>query len=740
MISLKYRSDIDGLRAIAVLGVVIFHAFPQNLPGGFSGVDIFFVISGYLISGILYKGHREGGFSFKEFYARRIRRLFPALITMLALSLAYGWVILLPDEFEQMGKHIAAGTLFIQNFVFWGESGYFDTAANLKPMLHLWSLAVEEQFYIIFPLVLIVLWKRPRILVPAMVILLVGSFVLNVVMSYQAAMTDFFLTPYRAWEFLAGSLLAWWHEERVEKLGGVARGQGVLDGKAPARENPPAGFDRAGNTARQGPLSSPEGLGGFSSWPVSDQAGQARCGDCHSPPSLAKLENPLQHDPSEFLHTLLDRGHEEEVPKWREAMSWGGALLLAAGMVLLSKQQGAYPGWRALLPVCGTCLLIEGGRGAWVNRKILSHPGLVWIGLISYPLYLFHWPILSFLHIVKGEKPGDGYLAGAIALSLLLATLTYYLVEKKIRHNASRLTLPILVGAFLLIGIFAYGIERKFIKTAYQIRGESKEIKTAISDGAMLLNMEWITDIKEKKIICKTGGNGKKTLFYGDSYAMQYAPRIKKILEHHTSNERGAVFITEGARIPIEGLDRPHNTVELEDMFEQYLMDNPSVDRVVICGMWQLYFDKNPNSGHTISGEGITTKHGEKMALEALGKMISRLIKNKKEVTLVLSTPSSPSMDPHHFHFREFSGVNTTKTTLYKKENFVREYGDILSKIALAAKSNGASVIDPLDYLCTNGICISADGEGVPIRFDAHHLRPGYVRENVKYLDHTVRP
>ncbi len=647
MISLKYRSDIDGLRAVAVLGVVIFHAFPQNLSGGFCGVDIFFVISGYLISGILYKGHREGNFSFREFYERRIRRLFPALITMLVLSLAYGWLILLPDEFEQMGKHIAAGTLFIQNFVFWGESGYFDTAANLKPMLHLWSLAVEEQFYIIFPLLLIVLWKKPRMLLPAMVLLLVVSFVINVVMSYQAVMTDFFLTPYRAWEFLAGSLLAWWH---------------------------------------------------------------------------------------------YDRGHEEEVPKWREAMSWGGALLLAAGMVILSKEQGAYPGWRALLPVSGTCLLIEGGRGAWVNRRILSHPALVWIGLISYPLYLFHWPILSFLHIVKGEHPGDLYLAGALALSFLLATLTYYLIEKKIRHNASRLSVPILVALFAVVGAVGMSSYYKIFKTVYAMRGESKEIKTAISDGAMLWKMEWITDIKEKRIICKTGGNGKKTVFYGDSYAMQYAPRIRKLLEHSKNNDRGAVFITEGAKIPIEGLDRSSNAVALEDMFEQYLKDNPSVDRVVICGMWQLYFDKNPNSGHTISGFGITSKEGEKRALEAMGKMISRLINSKKEVTLVLSTPTAAAMDPHHFHFREFSGVNTTKTTVCKKEDFVREHGEILSKIASAAKKSGASVVDPLDDLCTNGVCISADENGVPIRFDAHHLRPGYVREHVKYLDQTVRP
>ncbi|MCE9587152.1 MAG: acyltransferase, partial [Verrucomicrobia bacterium] len=262
MTLLKYRSDIDGLRAVAVLGVVIYHAFPWVIPGGFIGVDIFFVISGYLISGILYKGHNAGNFSFKEFYARRIRRLFPALITVLVITMAYGWVILLPDEFEQLGKHVAAGTLFIQNIVFWQESGYFDTSASLKPLLHLWSLAVEEQFYIFFPPILLLIWKRKWPIASIMLVLLVISLGCNLWMSVHAGTADFFLTPYRAWEFLGGSLLAWWHKERVKKLGGVARGQGILDGKAPASENPPAGFDRAGNTARRGPLSSPEGLGG----------------------------------------------------------------------------------------------------------------------------------------------------------------------------------------------------------------------------------------------------------------------------------------------------------------------------------------------------------------------------------------------------------------------------------------------------------------------------------------------
>lgn len=148
----KYRADIDGLRAIAVLSVIGFHAF--GVCGGFIGVDIFFVISGFLISTILFENLENGTFSFFDFYSRRIKRIFPALIIVLISIFILGWFILLPDEYKQLGKHIASASGFISNFTLWNESGYFDNASSTKPLLHLWSLGIEEQFYIIWPLLL----------------------------------------------------------------------------------------------------------------------------------------------------------------------------------------------------------------------------------------------------------------------------------------------------------------------------------------------------------------------------------------------------------------------------------------------------------------------------------------------------------------------------------------------------------------------------------------------------------
>ena len=156
----KYRPDIDGLRAVAVLSVLGFHAFPAVFPAGFIGVDIFFVISGYLISSIIFENLDHGSFSSGTFYGRRIKRIFPALAAVLLSCLVFGWFALLADEFKQLGKHAAAGAGFVSNFFLWQESGYFNNAAETKPLLHLWSLAIEEQFYIFWPLIVWVTWKR----------------------------------------------------------------------------------------------------------------------------------------------------------------------------------------------------------------------------------------------------------------------------------------------------------------------------------------------------------------------------------------------------------------------------------------------------------------------------------------------------------------------------------------------------------------------------------------------------
>ncbi len=348
-VHLPYRRDIDGLRAIAVLSVVLFHAFPAWLRGGFIGVDIFFVISGFLISSILLRELGQGSFSFGHFYARRVKRIFPALILVLASCLAFGWLALFPDEYQQLGKHVVGGAGFAANFFYWAQVGYFDTAADTKPLLHLWSLGIEEQFYILWPVILLLAWKLRANLLLVAVLLALVSFLVNVGGIAQHASATFYSPASRAWELLLGAGLACLHARAAS-------------------------------------------------------AGRA-----------AKFSEKLSPN----------------------LVAWGGVVLLAAGLALITRDR-QFPGWLALLPALGALFLIGAGPHAWFNRVILSNRLLVWVGLISYPLYLWHWPLLSFAQIIESKTPAPAIRGAAVGLAVLLAWLTYRVVERPLRSGAGR--------------------------------------------------------------------------------------------------------------------------------------------------------------------------------------------------------------------------------------------------------------------------------------------------------------
>ena len=205
-----WRNDITGLRALAVLPVLIFHAFPSLIPGGFFGVDVFFVISGYLISGIIFRGIASSSFSYLDFYEKRIKRIIPNLILLLTFVAAAGWFILLPDEYANLGMHIDASTLFIQNFQLLSEIGYFTEDALRKPLLHLWSLAIEEQFYIVFPLICTLIWRLSRsvkMIGIAAALIALGS--LAACLSSSDRNFAFYFPLTRFWELGAGILLSY---------------------------------------------------------------------------------------------------------------------------------------------------------------------------------------------------------------------------------------------------------------------------------------------------------------------------------------------------------------------------------------------------------------------------------------------------------------------------------------------------------------------------------------------------
>ncbi|WP_175947826.1 acyltransferase family protein [Burkholderia pyrrocinia] len=356
--TLVYRPDIDGLRAAAVLAVVLFHAFPSALPGGFVGVDVFFVISGYLITGILLSDLGTDRFSFPRFYARRIRRIFPALILVLLATYAMGWFSLYGDEYRELTKHIVAGAGFVSNWASWTEAGYFDQAAEAKPLLHLWSLGVEEQFYIVWPLLLWAAYKARRI---GWVCAAIGlaSFVMNVALVGHHPSAAFYWPITRMWELLAGAALA------------------------------------------------------------------------------------------------ISAAHVRIIGGRANVLSMAGALLCLSSFAFVNSQ-AAFPGWWALLPVAGTVGLIAAGRDGWFNRYVLTHPVSVWFGRISYALYLWHWPLLSFALIVAGRTPSSAVRGTLLITAVVLAWLTTMIVERPVRFGPATVW-KIAAPCLLMLGIAYLG-------------------------------------------------------------------------------------------------------------------------------------------------------------------------------------------------------------------------------------------------------------------------------------------
>jgi len=381
----KYRPDIDGLRAVAVLCVVIFHAFPNALKGGFIGVDIFFVISGFLISTIIISNLERGSFSFADFYGRRVRRIFPVLLLVLTACFVAGWFIMLSAEFKQMGKHMAGGAGFVANYMLWGESGYFDNAATTKPLLHLWSLGVEEQYYIIWPALLWFAARRGFNLLSVAIALGLVSFGLNLGAEHGDAVRAFYSPQTRFWQMLAGSALAILTLRGRSLLG---RWQPLLDG-----------------------------------W-------LGRIIYAVPPPANGAV--------------------------WRDVQSLSGAGLILIGLVRITEQR-PFPGWWAVLPTLGAVMLIAAGSQAWFNRAVLGNRVLVWFGLISFPLYLWHWPLLVFARLMERTPPSAALRAGAVLAAIVLAWLSYHLLERPIRSGArTRAKTVVLVALMVVVAGVGY--------------------------------------------------------------------------------------------------------------------------------------------------------------------------------------------------------------------------------------------------------------------------------------------
>ena len=358
---LYHRADIDGMRAISVGAVVAFHAWWRQGFGGFIGVDIFFVISGYLISGAIFDDVRDGRFSLAGFYGRRARRIYPALITVLLATFVVGWVQLFDERFAQLGAHLAGAAVFASNLVLYAESGYFDAASDAKPLLHLWSLGVEEQFYILWPLAVMLAWRwrGRRGVAGALALSLAASLAHEQFLMRINTSAAFYIPTARFWEMLAGAALAW-----VERRG-------------------------------------------------------------------ARLPMPA---------------------RMADGFSLIALALLLAGFRYITEGAVSFPGWAALVPVGGAVLLLAAGPKALVNARLLSLRPMRWLGQISYPLYLWHWPVLVLAR-TSGWVDGWAMLL-CVALAVALAWATARWIEPPLRYGgAGTAKVKFLLAAMAALGL-----------------------------------------------------------------------------------------------------------------------------------------------------------------------------------------------------------------------------------------------------------------------------------------------
>lgn len=645
----KYRADVDGLRAIAVLAVIGFHAFPAWLRGGFVGVDIFFVISGYLISTIIFKNlEHDGGFSFAEFYARRIKRIFPALLLVLGSVYAFAWFALLPDEFKQLGKHIATGAGFVSNLAFWQEAGYFDNAADTKPLLHLWSLGIEEQFYIVWPLTLYLAWRRRIGLLAVCLVVGVASFVLNVAGVHNYSVATFYSPAARIWELIAGALVAY-----------------------------------------------------------------------------AALHRPAQS--SSGASTL------------QNGQSLIGIGLIACAVTLIDKTR-AFPGWWALLPVVGASLIIRSGPAAWLNRKVLAQPALVWVGLISFPLYLWHWPLLSLARIVESAPPSAGLRLGVIGASFLLAWLSYMLLEKPIRFGAHSkpkvLALCVCAALLALLGYATYSRAG----LAFRLKGFDPAVgqfeAPRFEAERQLCHQKYPS--YQGSCILRPGtpqGQGRAFILLGDSHSEALAAGFIARHPEHTVTS----FATGGclAFIGVERFteDGAQGCTQLLDPALAYLASNPDNATVILTDRFAAYisgtgFGELENSalvpGHLhIQAPGPRTPHkdGSYDAIFASGlRQTLGFLKQHNRPTVFVHQAPELGFDPRVCVKRplRFAAQNCQ---VPRQQVEQRQAAYRAAANAVLADFPQVTVLDPLPLLCDKELCYATKNQTLLYR-DSDHLNP----------------
>lgn len=626
---MTHRDDIDGLRAVAIVPVLLFHAGVSRFSGGFTGVDVFFVISGYLITGLILSNIAEGKFSIAHFYESRVRRIVPALFFLLICASIAAYALLMPDEAREFGRSLFATMFFSSNVLFAKQTGYFQNPAEMKPLLHTWSLAVEEQFYILYPLTLFFITRYLRKQYAVVLLSALGlSLAFSVWDVHFHRSVAFYSSAARAWELLVGGILA--------------------VGLIPA-----------------------------------------------------------------LRHRIL-----------ANSLAIIGVVLLAVSFLFLSGSL-PFPGLNALYPTVGTALIIySGAQNKTVISKILSTKPFVFIGLISYSLYLWHWTLIIFFKYYSLRQLSGWNVAAVISVAVIIATFSWQFVEKPFRgrHSLVQSRKFLFSGAAAGSAIFVLVAGVFFLTHGLPSRFNQQVLRLLASKNDYWAKRDACTDR-----ICRMGDNQAEPSFilWGDSHAGAIAPVFEQIA---TSNHVSGFVAFSPACAPLVGLKRyDEDDVEkcagLNKSVLEFI-ESHHIQNVFLHARWALYAEGG-RYGQEWGGPVLLTANRKQPEDYArfeglLTSTVEDLQQAHANVFIIASVPEVGMDVPTSLARGARTGRSPEAlATPYPK--FMARQARTLSLLSRAAEKYGVHLVFPDRMLCENDSCRSEKEDRV-LYTDSNHL------------------
>ena len=634
MSSLSYRPDIDGLRAMAVIAVILYHAGVPYAGGGYIGVDVFFVISGFLITSLIMKDKEQGTFTFAGFWERRARRILPALVTMIAATLVAGWFLFLPVDYAALGKQTAAQAVFGSNILFYKESGYFDSEAFLKPLLHTWSLAVEEQFYIFYPLGLYLLWRYTRFKLSSFILLGAGvSFALCLAMMEINPRLAFYMLPFRAWELLVGALIAC-YGQKLPRYQGKTNQMIALTG-------------------------------------------------------LAAIFAP----------------------------------------VYLYDSKTTFPGLAALFPVLGTALLIyvHANAATFVSKALTLRP-VVFVGLVSYSWYLWHWPVMVFTRYMPWVEYTQTVALLCAALSFIPAVLSWKFIEtpfrKKIFLPRRRVLLTTSVAMLVLFtacgGVLFYsnGLAQRLPEDVARysagVNDFNQRREQCDKTSVEKINRDEVCNTLDVKI-------APEFILWGDSQADAIAPVFFTLSQKYGRN--GYVVTHHGCESIIgfhkKSWDPRYPCKEFNKaVFD--LIKRHKIKHVFLISGYNSWMAANYLDPGNVTLEGEYPQGYKTILGAGLARTVDLLRKEGAQVYFMYDVPSATFDVPRLKALDKLYGLNVDRGAMSRKsylgsreaqtKPFLDKYG-----------KNKITVLDPADILCKEEQCIY-EHDGFSLYYNKTHL------------------